>query len=96
MNLSLQNAVAPGTELLMAVADTPGPAESNMFSGELGNVAMEGYVDIAEDGDLFSFTIRPHSDMDMGGDAYEVKFHGYEAHRFIRALLYEWCSGLQK
>jgi hypothetical protein len=53
---------------------------------------MKGYVNHPEDDDLFSFTVTP----DDGGDACEVRFHGYEAHRFIRALLYEWCSGLQK
>lgn len=96
MNLSIQNAVAPGAELLMAVADEPPPAEGNMFSGQLGhptihgapNFSMEGYVNIPKDDDLFSFVITP----DGGGDTYEVRFHGYQADRFIRALLFWWFS----
>lgn len=84
MNLGLANAVPPGKELMLVVADHP---ESNDFVGGLNDTSMKGYVNIPKD-DFFSFTISGES---LGEENdIELVFHGNEAHEFVRALLRWW------
>lgn len=86
MNLGIPNAVPPGRELLVAVADQP---RSNSFSGACGPFAMDGRVDIP-DGDFYSFVISGQSMGKTAKDDIEVRFHGNEAWEFVRSLLWNW------
>lgn len=93
MNMGVQPAKSPGTNLLLALLDAP---RSNVFNGGFNGVAMQGRASLPQEGNgkatgrrFYTLTIMGSS---MGEDEdIEITFAGSEeAADFIRTLIHHW------